>query len=221
MWFNRQKHNQSTIFLVIDDNEAALITCENNQSHHPFVLNSYTALPPAWFLNGAPWHMEPFTTYLHSYVKNHNLKNPLLVCACHGETTYEKTVTLSHTPTQSSVPPDKNFTHYAWHATTLSTTDQEQLSYLISGIPHSTLFRLRLCSDKSTCTLNRVTTLRASMQTLYDYCQRHNILPENTQQESAPLDTILSALCSPQPANHTNRLVLAALGLSLFERKLL
>lgn len=261
MWYRRSHYNTSTLFLVVDSAQAALIRWEDNhKALHPFTIKSYDALPVEWFLHGAPWHMSSFTTYLQSYVKQHNLKKPLLVCACNGETTYEKITTLTHTPTQAVIPPDQQFSHYAWHATLLSTNfstlststgevsptpaqhtpDQTEKtrSFLISGIPYNDILRLRLCADKSNCILHRVTTVRASIQLLYTYCQRHGITPENftpkntsdtiTQQNSyqhetthktdnSP-ETLLTKLCSPLPEKHTSHLVLSALSLSLFER---
>lgn len=183
MWFHHQT-KQPTLYLVIDDNQAALITWDIDvHTIQPFVMTSYSPLPNEWFLHGAPWHLSSFTTYLRSYITQHRLKKPLLVCACSGATSYEKTITLTHAPTQAAIPPDKSYAHYAWHATSLPTQtelSQNTTSYLINGIPHNDILRLRLCTDKSGCILHRVTTLRASMQTLYTYCQQHGITPENT-----------------------------------------
>jgi len=323
MWFQHQT-KQPTLYLVVDDNQAALITWDTDRhATHPFSVTSYTALPSEWFLHGVPWHVSSFTTYLHSYITQHNLKKPLLVCACNGATLYEKTVSLTHTPTQAAIPPDAQYAHYAWHASSLP-TQQKQVpteratdtktfeiptppstldtptstdtntplsapsshdnstqsttptqdtllsttqahtspqedapnttSYLVNGMPHSDILRLRLCADKSGCTLHRVTTIRSSMQPLYTYCQRHGIVPVPTQESSshdAPTqedaqhtttnpetaaretaqhkpnrftstspETLLTMLCAPLPETHNHRLVLSALGLSLFERKL-
>lgn len=272
MWHRRTQRKQPTIFLVVDDTQAALITWDHdylndghgatgNHATHPFIVHSYEALPTAWFLHGVPWHMSSFTTYLQSYVQQNNLKKPLLICACSGDNVYEKTVNLSHAPTQAAIPPDTPYAHYVWHATSLPTQTHSPLSttldinpptpitdiplsttnsttdnssYLVSGMPHSDVLRLRLCADKSGCTLHRVTTIRASMQPLYTYCQQHGITPENTHLEKAAHDTsthetiqhattspdtLLGALCAPLPETHNRRLVLSALGLSLFERK--
>jgi hypothetical protein len=279
MWFHRTQSKQPTLFLVIDDKQAALITWNhdhysdshesNSHATHPFAVKTYEVLPAEWFLHGVPWHVSSFTTYLQSYVTHHGLKKPLLVCACSGDTQYEKTISLAHTPTQAAIPPDTHYAHYAWHATSLPiqthlpaatahtaspitepinipiTETTEQLptsdlsSYLVSGMPHSDILRLRLCADKSGCTLHRMTTIRASMQPLYLYCQQHGITPENTQNTETARhttpnqepthhattphttdssDTLLDMLCAPLPETHNRRLVLSALGLSLFER---
>jgi len=252
MWFQHQT-KQPILYLVIDDNQAALITWNtDHDTIHPFSVTSYTALPNEWFLHGVPWHISSFTTYLNAYITQQNFKKPLLVCACNGATVYEKTVTLTHTPTQANIPPDNQYAHYAWHASSLPTeqevpsiqkqtfeisvpiptqetthphtSPQEQepttALYLVNGMPYSDILRLRLCADKSGCTLHRVTTIRSSMQPVYTYCQRHGIAPTITQENSTH-GTLLSALCTPLPKTHNHRLVLSALGLSLFERKLI
>jgi hypothetical protein len=149
-------------------------------------------------------------------------------------------------PTQAVIPPDKNYTHYAWHASSLPTPQELSpahthhtttfelptqlqdpslnMSYLVSGMPHSDILRLRLCADKSGCVLHRMTTIRASMQSLYLYCQQHGITPEithateNLQNTETSHDTLLDMLCAPLPETHNRRLVFSALGLSLFER---
>jgi len=152
---------------------------------------------------------------------------------------------LSHQPTQASLPPDDLYTHYAWHATvmpmqsgqtslskdihvmqqektrerpstTTNTSDTTQ-HYLISGIPHNDILRLNLCTQKSSCILHRVTTLRASMQPVYIYCHHQGISTETTYDTTAQ-ETLLGVLCAPVPEKHNRRLILAALGLSLFER---
>lgn len=221
MRFHHQT-KQPMLYLVIDDNQAALVSWDtNNHATHPFVVTSYTALPSEWFLHGAPWHLSSLTTYLRSYVSQHHLKKPLLVCACSGATTYEKTIALTHAPTQAAIPPDKHYAHYAWHTTslptgTVSTISEAQdsrsphepvalkehpqtaASYLINGMPLNDILRLRLCADKSGCTLHRVTTLRASMQPLYTYCQQHGITPAPTQESS------IRATATQEGVQHTS-----------------